>query len=207
MSDNPLFEKYGQSIGPGRVIFNEGEEGDRMFIIQQGHVRISKNIDGREYELAVLEKGDFFGEMAIVSRIQRTATATAIDSVSLLAFDRPGFHGMIEKNAKIALNVIDKLCRRVQNANAQIQMMFQRNQRSLIALNLYSRFSDRPEGEQSLSLDKTVDSIAANLEIPAKLVQHYLDDFSESRLISIKGNALRLMDREGLTQLADEGAR
>jgi CRP/FNR family transcriptional regulator, cyclic AMP receptor protein len=207
MSDNPLFEKYGQTVEPGKEIFHEGDHGDRMYIIQQGHVRITKSIDGREYELAVLEKGDFFGEMALVSRIERTATATAVDTVCLLSFDRPGFHGMIEKNAKIALNVIDKLCRRLQNANAQIQMMFQRNQRSLIALNLYSRFSQRQDGEQFLSLDKTLEGIAANLEVPAKLVQQYLEEFAESRLIAVKGNAVRLIDREGLTQLADIGAR
>lgn len=207
MNENPLFEKYGQTIEPGKEIFHEGEEGDRMFIIQQGHVRISKSIDGRDHELAVLEKGDFFGEMALVSRIKRTATATAVDTVALLSFDRPGFHGMIEKNAKIALNVIDKLSRRLQNANAQIQMMFQRNQRSLIALNVYSRFSERPEGEQYLTLDKTVDGIAANLEIPSSLVQRYLEEFAASGLVAIKGNALRMVNRDGLTKLADIGGR
>lgn len=205
MADNPLFEKYGQTTSAGKVIFHEGESGDRMFIIQSGRVRISKMIDGREHELATLEKGDFFGEMAIVSRIDRTATATAVNATQLLAFDRQGFMGMIEKNAKIALNVIDKLCRRLENANSQIQLMFQRNQRSLIALNLYTKFGDRPADEQHLPLDKTVEQISLNLETPGKLVSSYLEGFVAAGILNIKGNAIRLMDRQKLSQLAEMG--
>ncbi|MBU8913008.1 MAG: Crp/Fnr family transcriptional regulator [Spirochaetales bacterium] len=205
MADNPLFEKYGQTIGAGKAIFHEGESGDRMFIIQSGRVRISKMIDGREHELATLDKGDFFGEMAIVSRIDRTATATAVNATQLLAFDRQGFIGMIEKNAKIALNVIDKLCRRLENANSQIQLMFQRNQRSLMALNLHSKFRARPADEQHLPLDKTVEQISLNLETPAKLVSSYLEDFVSAGILDIKGNAIRLIDRQKLSQLAELG--
>jgi len=205
MADNPLFEKYGQTTNAGKVIFHEGESGDRMFIIQSGRVRISKMIDGREHELATLEKGDFFGEMAIVSRIDRTATATAVNATQLLAFDRQGFMGMIEKNAKIALNVIDKLCRRLENANSQIQLMFQRNQRSLIALNLYTKFGDRPADEQHLPLDKTVEQISLNLETPGKLVSSYLEGFVAAGILNIKGNAIRLVDRQKLGQLAEMG--
>lgn len=205
MADNPLFEKYGQTTNAGRVIFHEGESGDRMFIIQSGRVRISKMIDGREHELAILEKGDFFGEMAIVSRIDRTATATAVNATQLLAFDRQGFMGMIEKNAKIALNVIDKLCRRLENANSQIQLMFQRNQRSLIALNLYAKFGDRPADEQHLPLDKTVEQISLNLETPGKLVSSYLEGFVAAKILSIKGNVIRLIDSKKLGRFAEMG--
>jgi CRP/FNR family transcriptional regulator, cyclic AMP receptor protein len=205
MAENPLFEKYGQTFDPGKTIFTEGEHGDHMYIIQAGKVRISKNIGGRDHELAVLEKGDFFGEMAIVSRIARTANATAVNTVNLLAFDRQGFMGMIEKNAKIALNVIDKLCRRLQNANGQIQLMFQRNQRSLIAMNLYSRFAERKPEEQHLSLDKTIEQISLNLETPPKIVEEHVQQLAEGGVVSIKGNGIWLTDKSRLNQIAEFG--
>jgi CRP-like cAMP-binding protein len=205
MAENPLFEKYGQTFDPGKVIFHEGESGEHMFIIQSGEVKISKNIGGREHELAVLEKGDFFGEMAIVSRIARTATATAVNRTQLLAFDRQGFMGMIEKNAKIALNIIDKLCRRLQNANSQIQMMFQANQRSLIALNLYTRFSEKKPDEQHLPLDRTIEQISLNLETPSQLVQEQINEFIRQNILSTKGNAIWLLDKKTLNQIANPG--
>jgi CRP/FNR family transcriptional regulator, cyclic AMP receptor protein len=207
MAENPLFEKYGQTFDAGKIIFREDDQGDHMYIIQTGRVRISKNVGGREHELAILEKGDFFGEMAIVSRIARTATATAVESTQLLAFDRQGFMGMIEKNAKIALNIIDKLCRRLQNANSQIQMLFQRNQRSLIALNLYTRFAERTADEQNLSLDRTVEQISLNLETPPRLVLEHLNDLASSRIIMLKGNAIGLLDPSRLNLLANVGGK
>jgi CRP-like cAMP-binding protein len=205
MAENPLFEKYGQTFDPGRKIFTEGEHGDHMYIIQGGHVRISKNIGGYDHELAILEKGDFFGEMAIVSRISRTANATAVDTVQLLAFDRQGFMGMIEKNAKIALNVIDKLCRRLQNANGQIQLLFQRNQRSLIALNLENRFNESSHEEKHLSLDKTIEVVSLNLETPPKIVEEHLMQLAKSGVLSIKGNAVILNDADRLNKIAECG--
>ena len=205
MPENPLFEKYGQTIDPGKVVFREGEPGEHMYIIQSGAVRISRNVGGHEHELAVLEKGDFFGEMAIVWRINRTATATAVGTTQLLAFDRMGFLGMIEKNAKIALNVIDKLCRRLEGANNQIQMMFQRNQRSLIALNLQSRFAERPPEEQHLQLDKTVEQIALNLQTSPRVVQTLLQELAEAKVIALKGNAVWLIDRPRLLEIAEIG--
>jgi CRP-like cAMP-binding protein len=205
MAENPLFEKYGQTINPGKAIFHEGESGDRMFIIQSGQVRISKTIDGREHELAVFEKGDFFGEMALVSPLNRTATATAVSVTQLLAFDRQGFMSMIEKNPKIALNIIDKLCRRLDNANSQIQLMFKRNQRSLIALNLHSKFSSKPPNEQHLQLDRTIEQVSMNLQTPPKLVKAYLDGFVKAGILNIKGNAVWLVDKQALNRLTDIG--
>jgi CRP/FNR family transcriptional regulator, cyclic AMP receptor protein len=205
MAENPLFEKYGQTFDAGKTIFQEGDQGEHMYIIQTGQVKISKNIGAQEHELAILEKGDFFGEMAIVSRIARTASATAVNSTQLLAFDRQGFMGMIEKNAKIALNIIDKLCRRLQNANSQIQLMFQRNQKSLIALNLYTRFGDRKPDEQHLPLDRTVEQMSLNLETPPELVRENLNELAESGIISIKGNGVWLVDKGRLNQLANVG--
>jgi len=205
MPENPLFEKYGQTFDAGKAIFQEGDQGDHMYIIQTGSVRISKNVGGREHELAILEKGDFFGEMAIVSRIARTATATAVNTTQLLAFDRQGFVGMIEKNAKIALNIIDKLCRRLQNANSQIQMMFKRNQRSLIALNLYTRFGDRKPDEQYLPVDRTIEQISLNLETPPKVVQEHVNELASSGILAVKGNGIWLVDKNKLNLIANVG--
>jgi CRP/FNR family transcriptional regulator, cyclic AMP receptor protein len=204
MAENPLYEKYGQSIGAGRVIFEEGEEGKHMYIIQDGTVRITRSIDGKEHVLADLGKGDFFGEMAIVSRIKRTATATTVTPVQLLTFDRQGFQSMIEKNSKIAMNVIDKLCRRVEQANTQIQRLFQKNEESLIAINLYYRFLEKPAEEQALALDRACKEIGMELEVPGEKVREKILGLAEKKVVSISGNALRLTSKEKLSAIAEK---
>ncbi len=204
MSGNVLFEKYGQTIAAGRQIFGEGEDGDRMYIIQDGAVRISRTIDGKEHVLAELGKGDFFGEMAIVSRIKRTASATTVAPTQLLAFDRAGFQSMIEKNARIAMNVIDKLCRRLENANSQIQALVRKNEQSMIALNLYNRFMEKPEAERALAFDRSVKEISMSLQIPLDTVENAIRTLAEDGILAIKTNAVRLRNENRLTQVAGQ---
>lgn len=202
MADKALFNKYGKTVDEGKIIFREGEEGDRMYIIEEGTVRITKQIGGKEYTLAVLPKGEFFGEMALVSRIKRSATAMAADTVRLLEFDRQGFLGMIEKNAKIALNIIDKLSRRLQQANQQIQYLKQKDERGLVALHLRYAFTEA--GLLAATLDKTklAREVSMSLEVPIEKVMEYLKEFDEQKIIRLEGNNMSLVDYDKLSSTA-----
>ncbi|MBN2509914.1 MAG: Crp/Fnr family transcriptional regulator [Spirochaetales bacterium] len=203
MEENVLYNKYGTSMDEGKVIFKEGDIGDTMYIIKDGSVRISKNISGKEHILAVLGKGDFFGEMAIVNRVTRTATATAGSSVQLLAFNRQGFLSMVEKNAGIALNIIDKLCRRLQQANNQIQHLVKRNTRGLIALNLYYAFAEQGMEKAVLEYLRVAREFSLNLEIPQDTVINYFEIIKQQGIISVTDNKLKLVNRDKLSQLAE----
>ena len=201
-----LFDKYGFVFDSGKIIFEEGQEGKHMYIIQEGNVRIGKMIQGKEHILAVLGKGDFFGEMAIVTQVRRTATATAAGTVRLLAFDRPGFMSMIANNARIALNIIDKLCRRLQAANAQIQHLVKRNDKDLISLSLYHSFAEHNMEKGSLELHKTCREIALGLEVPQEKVLDFLRELESKGIIRARENNLFLTDKPALASMA-EGAR
>ena len=203
MSDNTLFTKYGQVYDSGKIIFKENDKGDQMYIIQEGSVKISKNIAGKDHVLAILNKGNFFGEMAIVNQVSRTATATAVGTVRLLAFDREGFIGMIEKNAKIALNVIDKLCRRLQQANMQIHHLVNKDEDGLIALNLYYTFAENTTNN-ILPEIKTGRDIALNLELPQESVLAYFAKLEKSGVLKIENNNLILNNKEELYNLAEK---
>ena len=201
MAENILFDKYGLTVDSGKIIFRENEIGDKMYIIQAGSVRISKEISGKEHILSVLAKGDFFGEMAIVNQVARTATARAIGTVKLLAFDRAGFISMIEKNARIALNVIDKLCRRLQQANLQIQHLVKKNTKGLIGLNLYYIFSEHGMEEASPDLRKTAGELSLLLELPIEKVMTDIESLGKEDIVSISGSILTLKNREKLNRL------
>lgn len=203
MADDVLFNKYGHVVDNGKVIFREGEEGDRMYIIQEGTVRISKKIGEKEYTLAVLEKGDFFGEMAIVNRVRRSATATAGETVKYLEFDRKGFLNMIEKNAKIALNIIDKLCKRLQQANNQIHHLKNQNKRGLIALNLHYAFAEAGLFNAVLDKVKTIRDIALNLELSPDEVVTYIKEFQDKGIVRMDDTGITLVDSRQLNELAE----
>jgi CRP-like cAMP-binding protein len=206
MADNILFDKYGIIVDSGKVIFHEGDSGDQMYIIQEGNVRISKMIGGKEHILAVLVKGDFFGEMAIVNQITRAATATAGGTGRRLAFNREGFISMIEKNARIALNIIDKLCRRLQQANSQIQHLVRKNEKGLIALNLYYAFAENGMEKALLEYHKTARDIALSLELPQESVISFFDEIRDRNIIFIDANTMTLRDRSTLAALAEQAS-
>lgn len=199
-----IFSRFGRDVSAGKIIFGEGEEGDQMFIIQEGSVKVSRNIGGKEQILAVLAKGDFFGEMAIVTRVRRTATVTALEPVKLLAFNREGFLDMINKNPKIALNVIDKLCRRLQNANLHIQHLARKDPKGLIAMNLRFAFQGAEGGRGALYLDRTLDEFSQNLDLTREQVRTVLDDLVQNGTLSIKSNTITLVDGGKLEQLSEQ---
>jgi CRP-like cAMP-binding protein len=161
------------------------------------------NMGGKEHTLAVLGKGDFFGEMAIVNRVRRTATATAGETVKYLEFDRKGFLNMIEKNAKIALNIIDKLCKRLQQANNQIQHLKINNAKGLVALNLHYAFAEAGLFNATLDKIKTIRDIAMNLELPPDDVASYIRQFQDERIIRSDDEKMILLDTKALTTLAE----
>ncbi len=201
--DSSLYQKFGRTLDPGETIFEEGESGDQMFIIQNGKVRVSKKIGGREHILAVLGKGDFFGEMAIVTNAMRAATVKAVTQVELLCFNRDGFISMINKNPKIALNIIDKLCRRVQNSNLQIQHLVKKNGRALVALNLYYAFKQEGREDALLDYDRTVEEISLNLELPLDTVKEFVQDFERQKVFRVTGNQISLENRDKLQKITE----
>jgi CRP-like cAMP-binding protein len=198
-----LLQRFSRKYAPGSVICDEGQEGEEMYIIQTGKVRVSKRFAGKTNVISVLEKGDFFGEMAIVNRILRTATVTAIDDVELLVFDREGLQNMIARNTKIALNIIDKLCRRLQNAHLKIQHLVKKDAAGLIALHLRTVYQELPRGQSSVPYQKCLEEASLSLELPMEDVRKAFEDLQRAGVLGMEGDSLQLVDRgklHGITE-------
>lgn len=97
----------------GSWIFREGEAGDAMFIIQDGEVEIISEVKGRQVRLALLEEGDFFGEMAILEDLPRIASARAAQACELLRIDASTFDQMARHNPEIPVRMLRKLSARL----------------------------------------------------------------------------------------------
>lgn len=96
-------------------IFQEGEKGNEMYVVLEGRVRISKYIPGGgEEALAILERGDFFGEMALIDGQPRSADARAHGGpATVLALDQPTVHEVLSLDPQAALDFLQLLCRLV----------------------------------------------------------------------------------------------
>jgi CRP-like cAMP-binding protein len=99
----------------GSMIFREGEKGDKLYIVLDGRVRISKFIPGvGEEALAVLDRGDFFGEMALIDDKPRSADAKAHDGdVTVLSIDRATLNEILSMDPHASLQFLNLLCRMI----------------------------------------------------------------------------------------------
>lgn len=207
MEKSSLFEKFGTVFEAGRVIFQEGEPGDTMYIIQKGRVKITKKVDEVDKILMVLGKGDFFGEMALISQTPRSAAATAIDNCETLAFNRNGFISMISKNSNIAMNIIEKLCLRIEKADNQIRDLAKRDLKSLVisSLNDLRRATKQP-GEpgptRTLNYSETVRNISLQISATTKDVEGELERLASTGFLETEGNTIRIIKTEDLDKLA-----
>jgi CRP-like cAMP-binding protein len=111
------------SYVPGDVIFREGELGTEMFIIQDGVVNIIKHIGGEAHLLSRLEKGDFFGEMAVLENVPRTADAVAVTDVHTVVINGARFDEMLRKNPEVAVRIIRKYSKRLREANSLLERL------------------------------------------------------------------------------------
>lgn len=104
------------------TIFVRGEDGDRLFAILQGRVKISIfSEEGREIVLAVMRTGDFFGEIAFLDGHARTADATAVEDCEILSIGRGDFYPILEGHPDIYRKIIMVLCERLRQTNEAIE--------------------------------------------------------------------------------------
>lgn len=115
------FEDYIAKIPAGGTIFDEGEVGTEMYVIQSGSVEIFKKVKDQLKHLATLEKGDFFGEMSILEEVPRTAVAKAKTDVELVKINQSTFDEMLRHNAEIAVRMLRKLSRRLRETTLLLE--------------------------------------------------------------------------------------
>lgn len=106
----------------GAYLFQEGDEGDEMYVVLDGRARISKYIPGGgEEALAILERGDFFGEMSLIDGEPRSADARAhAGPLTVLALDQPTVQEVLSMDSQASLEFLQLLCRLISHRLREI---------------------------------------------------------------------------------------
>lgn len=118
-----LTNKFGKEFQPGEIIFCEFEPGDDFYLIQKGKVKISKIVKDKEKTMDVLEPGDIFGEMAILEEQPRSATATAVDTVTALHFNRENFVTLMSSQPQLAFKLLVIFTKRIYDARRRLRIL------------------------------------------------------------------------------------
>ncbi len=136
MKTDPSPPRIGRDFSAGDVLFREGDEGQEMFVIQGGRVQVTKRVGETDRPIAVLGRGEFLGEMAILNNKPRSATATVLDDATCLVIDGRTLETMIASNAEIAVRLIKKLASRLDAADALVEILMHPDPRARVMLAL-----------------------------------------------------------------------
>lgn len=102
------------------TVVEEGLPGDYMYVIREGRVKVTKaSDDGREKIMNFLEKGSFFGDMALLTGEVRSASVKTLEPTRLLALSRRDFIDILRQSPDLALAVIEELTNRLRETNEQ----------------------------------------------------------------------------------------
>lgn len=157
-----------RSYSPGSVLCRENAVENRFYMILEGDVEVTKNINNNETRLLkTLGPGDFFGEMALIHNAPRAATVTARSSLTTLELDKSGFDRVLQNSSSIAMAMVSEISDRLRQ-NDQMAVDDLRMRASELA-QAYQKLA-----EQELARREFLTNIAHALRTPLMVATGFL---------------------------------
>lgn len=187
-----------RAYSKGTMIFSEAQSGADMFIIQEGTVKITKIVQNTEVTLAILKKGDMFGEMALLENKPRSASAIANDDCRLMVINKSNFNQMVSTQPQLISRLTTMLADRLWTMHRQLG-------NSLLNSNPVAKMTDMlaiQVEKTKINFTKgtpyqtnlTVDDIAAMCGFKQEERRKYIYSFQNSCLFSIHNGKIFIPD-------------
>ncbi len=193
---NDALERFARDFPAGTVLFEEGQPGDYMYVVQTGEVEIRRQVGETERVLAVLPPGEFFGEMAILNGRPRSATAVVRVASRLLVIEGKTFEAMMRARPEIALRIIKSLATRLESANQHIELLLLHtpNHRVVQCLRQMADEQLALAGHHvahgsAIMVPKRVEDVAARVGLPVHEVLEVVDRLRSARLVLLAEDA------------------
>ena len=191
----------------GGVLFNEGDPGDRLYVINEGKIKLGATSgDGRETLLAILGPGEMFGELSLFDPGPRNATAVALTDATLLGVGHPDLEPWLRGRPEVAASLLAALARRLRRTNeAMADLVFSdvpgRVAKAL--LELAGKFGE-PNADGSIHVvhDLTQEELAQLVGASRETVNKALADFQNRGWLRLEQRGVDIVDPERLMRRA-----
>ncbi|MGH8891704.1 MAG: Crp/Fnr family transcriptional regulator [Actinomycetes bacterium] len=190
----------------GETLFNEGDRGDRLYVVTQGKVKLGRTAsDGRENLFGVLGPGEMFGELSLFDPGPRTATATAVTAATLHGLGHDDLQPLLLQRPEVAGRLLAALARRLRRTNEAMGDLVFSDVPGRVAkalLDLAKRFGVEAEDGLRVTHDLTQEELAQLVGASRETVNKALADFASRGFLRLEGRAVVILDVERLTRRA-----
>ena len=182
----------------GQFIFLEDSEGEQCFFVVQGSVKVTRlSKDGREVILAMLNEGDFFGEMALLDGESRSANVIALEKTEVLTLNRADFLVVLHDYPQIAIQLLKEMGHRLRKSDRQIASLSLSDAEKRIALCIL-RFADEQgiirRGQVNIPKVPIQQDIANMAGTSRETVSRAINLLEKEQYIKRKGRELLILD-------------
>ncbi len=195
--DERLFKKFGRAYEKDSIVFNEGDSGHEMFYVLSGRIFLEKVDCQIKKVLAEMGPGKYFGEMAALIDISRSATARAIEHSHLAVIDGNTFRDMLRESQDVALHMLKEFSRRLKNSNSALEELT--NLWVRMAIVIY--FIDNPGAK----ITEHLPQLATITKKEPANIREILNELAREGIMIINNDLLTEVVREKMWSLLENG--
>ncbi len=191
----------------GEKLFTEGQEGDRLYLIVEGKVKLGHTSgDGRDNLIAVLGPGEMIGELTLFDPGPRSTTATAVASTRLMELDHSAMMSFIDTRPELAKHMLKALAQRLRRTNNALADLVFSDVPGRVAkalLDLADRFGHPGvDGTIHVPHDLTQEELAQLVGASRETVNKSLAEFGSRGWLALENRGVHLLDLERLRRRA-----
>jgi CRP/FNR family transcriptional regulator, cyclic AMP receptor protein len=219
LSEAPLFEGLSDEdaaalrgdvkvvrLGRGERLFTEGDDGDRLYIILTGKIKLTKAApDGRENLLSVHGPGEMFGELSLFDPVPRTSSATSITDAELAGLAHDALRTWLSTRPEVAMHLLQALAQRLRRINevkADLVFTDVPGRVAKALLDLSERFGVQTQEGVQVNHDLTQEELAQLVGASRETVNKALADFAARGWIQLAAKSVLVTDTDRLRKRA-----
>lgn len=183
----------------GEIIFLDGDKIDKLYIINEGRVKITKiSEDGKEQIIRILEPGDFMGELSLFRQDPLNSNAEALEPTIMCVIEGEKIKEIIYKNPDIAIKIIEELGKRLEKADSLIKRLVLHDVESRVAYTILAMAKE--DNKVNLAISKK--DLASHIGMSQETLSRKLSQFQTMGLIKLIGQRqIKVLNRQGLEDI------
>ena len=191
-------------LNKGQVLFKEGQEGDRLYVVVTGKIKLgTTSNDGRDNLLSILGPGEMFGELSLFDPEPRASTATAVTDARLVSLAHGAVIGLVTTNPQTSLELLRRLAQRLRKSNEVLADLVFADVPGRVAkaiMELGERFGIQKDDGLHVNHDLTQEELAQLVGASRETVNKALADFAARGWVKLEPRAVLVTDIDRLSK-------